>query len=59
MKKVIIHLELTVSNEILKSKEMQELINEIKCGAFQKEIVKGNFNTGGKVHKCTATVQVK
>jgi hypothetical protein len=42
------------------NKGIKEVINEVKCGKFQREIEAGTYeHQAGKVKKCIATVKVE
>lgn len=58
MKVVKLYWELHVTDEQFQNKKMQEVINEIKSGKFQREMEAGKFDTG-KIQKCIATVKVE
>jgi len=58
MKKVKFYWEFTMSDDVFNGTKMQELINEVKSGKFQREIEQEEYKTGGKINKCIATVQV-
>ena len=53
MKTVKFYWEFKMSDEVFKSKNIQELINAVKSGQFQREMERED-----KVNKCIATVEV-
>ena len=59
MKVVKFYWELRMSDEVFESNTMQELINDVKSGKFQREIESEKYHTGGKIDKCIATVKVE
>lgn len=58
MKTVKFYWEFQMTDEVFENEKMQELVNEVKSGKFQREIEQEKFKTGGKINKCKATVEV-
>ena len=57
MKTVKFYWEFQMPDETFEGANMQEWINGIKSGKFQKEIESNSL--GGKVDKCIATVEIE